>query len=56
VEQLKDVQLVLGKPYFYDNESPRLRATHGLLFFKEMDVEEFLKSARELEKSTEGAF
>ncbi|MFN1219716.1 glucosamine-6-phosphate isomerase [Chryseobacterium kwangjuense] len=56
VEQLKDVQLVLGKPYFYDHESPRLRATHGLLFFKEMDVEEFLKSARELEKSTEGAF
>ena len=56
VEQLKAVQLILGKPYFYDNESPRMRATHGLLFFKEMDVEEFLRSARELEKSTEGAF
>ncbi|UZT96571.1 glucosamine-6-phosphate isomerase [Chryseobacterium fluminis] len=56
VEQLEDVQLVLGKPYFYDNESPRLRAAHGLLFFSEMDAEEFLKSARELEKSTEGAF
>ncbi|MBK1894522.1 glucosamine-6-phosphate isomerase [Chryseobacterium paridis] len=56
VEQLKAVQLVLGKPYFYDNDSPRLRATHGLLFFKEMNVEEFLQSARELEKSTEGAF
>ncbi len=54
VEQLQAVQLVLGKPYFYDNESPRLRATHGLLFFKEMNVEEFLRSARELEKSTEG--
>lgn len=54
VDQLKAVQLVLGKPYFYDNESPRLRATHGLLFFKEMNVEEFLQSARELEKSTEG--
>lgn len=56
VEQLEAVQLILGKPYFYDNESPRLRATHGLLFFKEMNVEEFLQSARELEKSTEGAF
>lgn len=54
VEHLRAVQLVLGKPYFYDNESPRLRATHGLLFFKEMNVEEFLRSARELEKSTEG--
>lgn len=54
VEQLHDIQLILGKPYFYDNKSPRLRATHGLLFFKEMNVEEFLTSARELEKSTEG--
>lgn len=54
VEQLQAVQLILGKPYFYDNESPRLRATHGLLFFKEMNVEEFLQSARELEQSTEG--
>lgn len=56
VEQLNAVQLILGKPYFYDNGSPRLRATHGLLFFKEMNVEEFLQSARELEKSTEGQF
>ena len=55
VEQLHAVQLILGKPYFYENESPRMRATHGLLYFKEMNVEEFLKSARELEKSTEGA-
>lgn len=54
VEQLQATQLILGKPYFYDNDSPRLRATHGLLFFKEMDVEEFLQSARELEQSTEG--
>ncbi|GEN65442.1 glucosamine-6-phosphate isomerase [Chryseobacterium rhizosphaerae] len=56
VEQLQAAQLILGKPYFYDNESPRLRATHGLLFFKEMNVEEFLQSARELEQSTEGVF
>ncbi|WP_185286320.1 glucosamine-6-phosphate isomerase [Chryseobacterium indologenes] len=54
VEQLQAAQLILGKPYFYDNDSPRLRATHGLLFFKEMDVEEFLQTARELEQSTEG--
>nr|WP_315028999.1 glucosamine-6-phosphate isomerase [uncultured Chryseobacterium sp.] len=54
VEQLQAAQLILGKPYFYDNDSPRLRATHGLLFFKEMDIEEFLQSARELEQSTEG--
>jgi glucosamine-6-phosphate deaminase len=54
VEQLKDVQLLLGKNYFYQNDHPRVRAAHGLLFFKEMNVGEFLKQARELEKSIEG--
>ena len=51
VDQLAKVQHVLGKPFFYQNPSPRLRTTHGLLFFKEMSVEEFLQSARELQKS-----
>lgn len=51
VEQLKSIQLILGKPFFFQNESPRLRTTHGLLFYKEMNVDEFLSSARELEKS-----
>ncbi len=55
INQLKNIQLVLGKNYFYQNEHPRLRATHGMLFFKEMNVETFLKHARELEKSMEGA-
>jgi glucosamine-6-phosphate deaminase len=31
-----------------------VRASHGLLFFRDMSVEEFLKTARELEKSIEG--
>lgn len=42
VKQLKDVQFILGKNYFYENEHPLIRATHGLLFLKQMDVEEFL--------------
>jgi len=54
VEQLKTVSLLLGKNYFYQHESPRVRTTHGLLFFKEMSLEEFLSHARELEKSMEG--
>jgi glucosamine-6-phosphate deaminase len=54
VEQLKTVQLLLGKNYFYQHESPRVRTTHGLLFFKEMNLDEFLTHARELEKSMEG--
>lgn len=51
VEQLKNVQLLLGKPFFFQNPNHTIRATHGLVFLKEMDVEEFLSHARELEKS-----
>jgi len=54
INQLKDIQLVLGKNFFYQNDSPRIRATHGMLFFKEMDADTFLTYARELEKSMEG--
>ena len=54
VEQLKTVQLLTGKNYFYQHERARVRTTHGLLFFKEMSLEEFLSHARELEKSMEG--
>ncbi len=54
VEQLKTIQLLLGKNYFYQHDSARVRTTHGLLFFKEMTLNEFLGHARELEKSMEG--
>lgn len=54
VNQLKDMQLLLGKEYFYQNPDPRVRASHGLIFYKEMTVEVFLGFARELKKSTEG--
>jgi glucosamine-6-phosphate deaminase len=54
VEQFKRVQLILGKDFFYENESPKIRATHGMIYHKEMDLAEFLKHARELEKSIEG--
>ncbi len=53
-EQLENVQYLLGKDYFYTNEDPKIRASHGLIFFKEMNVEDFLQQARELEKSMEG--
>jgi glucosamine-6-phosphate deaminase len=54
VDQLKTIQLLLGKNYFYQSTSPRIRSTHGMLYFREMNVEEFLDNARELEKSMEG--
>jgi len=54
VEQLKQIQLLMGKEFFYKNEKLLLKATHGLIYFKEMNVEEFLEQARVLEKSIEG--
>lgn len=54
VEQLNDLQILLGKNYFYQNEHPNIRASHGMLFLKEMTVEEFLLNARALKKSMEG--
>jgi glucosamine-6-phosphate deaminase len=54
VEQLKQLQLLMGKDYFYNTENLLLKATHGLLYFKEMKVEEFIQQARELEKALEG--
>ncbi len=54
IEQMKHIQLLLGKDFFYENPSPRIRAAHGLIFLKEMNVDTFLNQARELEKSMEG--
>ncbi len=54
VEQLDNVQLLLGKNFFYLHERADVRASHGLIFFRDMNVEEFLATARELEKSIEG--
>ncbi len=54
VGQLNDIQLLLGKNYFYLHERAKVRASHGLIFFRDMSVDEFLATARELEKSIEG--
>ena len=54
VEQYKQVQLILGKDFFYENESPKIRSTHGMVYYSEMALDEFLLHARRLEKSVEG--
>ena len=55
VEQHRTMELVLGKDFWYQNKDPHLRATHGLVYLKELTVEEFLNTARSLEKSIEGS-
>jgi glucosamine-6-phosphate deaminase len=54
VDQFKRIQLILGKDFFYENKSPKIRATHGMIYYKEMKTDEFLIHARALEKSMEG--
>jgi len=56
IEQMKHIQLLLGKNFFYQNDNPRLRAAHGLVFYKEMDADTFLGYARQLEKTMAGGF
>ena len=51
VKQLKDIQLILGKNFFYENAHPLIRATHGLVFLKEMNVKEFVDLAEETSRS-----
>lgn len=53
VEQFKQVQLILGKNFFYEHDNLKVRATHGMVYHKEMEVDEFLTHARRLEKSME---
>ena len=55
VEQHSDLQLLLGRDYWYRNINPHLRAVHGAVYLKEMSAKEFLQLARELEDSTEGS-
>ncbi len=54
VEQFRQVQLILGKDFFYQHERPKIRATHGMIYYKEMLLDEFLSHARMLEESMEG--
>ena len=56
MEQHKQIQFLLGKNFFYENNSPLLRATHGLIYLREMNADQFLKEATLLGKSVEGLF
>jgi glucosamine-6-phosphate deaminase len=55
-EQHKQIELLLGKNFFYQNESPLLRATHGMVYHRDLNVDQFLEEAFKLEKSVEGLF
>ena len=55
VEQHRDLQLILGRDYWYRNKNPHLRAVHGAVYLKEMNVKDFLNFARRIEDAIEGS-
>ncbi|NLB92253.1 MAG: glucosamine-6-phosphate isomerase [Bacteroidales bacterium] len=55
-EQHKQIQFLLGKNFFYENKLPLLRATHGMVYLRELTVDEFLEEASKLGKAMEHIF
>jgi glucosamine-6-phosphate deaminase len=53
VQQYAAIKTCLGKEYFLKHTHPRLRAARGMIFLKEMSLDEFQEKVRELKKVTE---
>ena len=53
VNQFQTARLCLGKDYFISHEIPRVRAAHGMVYLKELTLEEFYTKSTELKKLTE---
>lgn len=53
VDQYQKIRMCIGKDFFLNHPIPRVRAAHGLLFLKELTVEEFYMHSMELKKLTE---
>jgi glucosamine-6-phosphate deaminase len=54
VEQFGMLRTCLGDRWFEESPNPRLRATRGYVFLKEMDLAAFSGAARTLAQATEG--
>lgn len=53
VEQYATLKACLGDDYFLKHDHPRLRAARGMIFLKEMALDEFFRRVRELRKLNE---
>jgi len=52
-EQYKIISTCLGKNYFLNHKAPRVRAAKGMVFIKELSVQEFYNHSMRLKKLTE---
>ena len=55
VSQYELLATCLGRDYFYDHESPLVRATRGFVFVRTMSPGEFFEYSRELRRAAENA-
>ena len=53
VEQYQMIKTCLGREWFAEHSSALIRATRGLVFLREMDLNEFSSTARRLRETTE---
>jgi glucosamine-6-phosphate deaminase len=55
VQQYQVMKTCLGREWFVEHPSPLIRATRGLVFLREMGLEEFSHTARKLREATEAS-
>ena len=55
VEQYQMLKTCIGREFFGSHDSPRMRATHGLVFLRLMDLEEFYRRSTKLQESMEAS-
>ncbi|MDP3150757.1 MAG: glucosamine-6-phosphate deaminase [Ignavibacteria bacterium] len=53
VDQYRTIRLCLGKDFFLNHPVPRVRAAHGMVYLKELTLEEFFTKSIEIKKLTE---
>merc|ERR1719301_469922 len=55
VEQYEMIECALGYQWFHKHPSPLIRATRGLVFMREMSVDQLMEESRGLRRQAENA-
>ncbi|MFW6189998.1 MAG: glucosamine-6-phosphate deaminase [Planctomycetota bacterium] len=53
VEQYQKLKTCLGREWFHEHDSPLIRATRGLVFLKELTLQQLYERSRALRRATE---
>jgi glucosamine-6-phosphate deaminase len=53
VEQYQTIKTCLGRDWFYEHTSALIRATRGLVYLRDMTIEQLARHSRELRRATE---